>query len=68
MSVKTYLWIEDRKGKASYIFWKTLMQQLFPNVIVESKNNNNIEQLSAKLSFDLTRNTGFEVSKGKIGD
>lgn len=28
----------------------------------------NIEQLSAKLLFDLTRNTGFEISKGKIGD
>lgn len=31
-------------------------------------DNHNIEQLSAKLLFDLTRNTGFEVSKGKIGD
>lgn len=185
MSIKTYVWIEDRKGKASYIFWKTLMQQLYPDVIVESKmnnselvkavkalqdqencyiivfdnsfdnlqiyqeqkmlkkyadmksnvllmdiicfeyillefdklvdwvyarddellikrvdairarellvrtiqsgewdykiiqeikaydthlNNHNIEQLSAKLLFDLTRNTGFEVSKGTIGD
>ena len=28
----------------------------------------NIEQLAAKLLFDLTRNTGFEVSKGNIGD
>lgn len=26
-------------------------------------NNHNIEQLSAKLLFDLTRNNGFEVSK-----
>lgn len=182
---KTYLWIEDRKGKASYIFWETLMQQLCSDVVVESKKNNseliksvkkledednkyiivldnsfdnlqiyqeqkilkkyieekknivmmdiicfeyillefdklidwiyateddfrikranaiearkklvstlatgnmnykaiqevleydtnidehNIEQLSAKLLFDLTRNTGFEVSKGKIGE
>lgn len=31
-------------------------------------NNHNIEQLSAKLLFDLTRNTGFEVSKGRIGE
>lgn len=185
MLSKTYLWIEDRKGKAGYIFWKTLMYQLCPDVIVESKTNNselvkavksladednryiivydnsfdnlqvyqeqkilkkyvdrkknvlmldiicfeyillefdklidwiyapnddflvkradainardklvetlrsgeldykviqevvdydgnldnhNIEQLSAKLLFDLTRNTGFEVSKGSIGD
>ena len=28
----------------------------------------NIEQLVAKMLFDLTRNTGFEVSKGKVGD
>lgn len=28
----------------------------------------NIEQLISKLLFDLTRNTGFEVSKGKIGE
>ena len=30
--------------------------------------NHNIEQLSAKLLFDLTRNTGFEVSKGHLGE
>ena len=38
--------------------------------IIEYDNhldNHNIEQLSAKLLFDLTRNTGFEVSKGSIG-
>ena len=28
----------------------------------------NIEQLVSKLLFDLTRNTGFEVSKGSIGE
>lgn len=28
----------------------------------------NIEQLAARLLFDLTRNTGFEVSKGKLGE
>lgn len=28
----------------------------------------NVEQLSAKILFDLTRNTGFEVSKGNIGE
>lgn len=28
----------------------------------------NIEQLSAELLFDLTRNTGFEVSKGMLGE
>lgn len=40
MSSKTYLWIEDHKGKASYIFWEALMQKLCPDVIVESKKNN----------------------------
>lgn len=28
----------------------------------------NIEQLAAKLLFDLTRNTGFEVTKGTLGE
>lgn len=40
MSSKTYLWIEDRKGKASYTFWETLMKQVCPQVIVKSKCNN----------------------------
>lgn len=40
MSAKSYLWIEDRKGKAGYIFWKTLMHEICPEVIVESKKNN----------------------------
>lgn len=40
MSSKTYLWIEDRKGKASYTFWETMMKQVCPQVIVESKRNN----------------------------
>lgn len=40
MESKTFLWIEDRKGKSSYIFWKTFMEQLCPEVVVESKKNN----------------------------
>ena len=40
MSKKTFLWIEDRTDKSGFIFWKTLMAQLFPEVIVESKKNN----------------------------
>ena len=40
MSKKTYLWIEDRIGKASYKFWTTLMHEICPEVIVESKTNN----------------------------
>jgi hypothetical protein len=34
----------------------------------ESVDSYNIEQLSARILFDLTRNTGFEVSKGNIGE
>lgn len=40
MAAKTYLWIEDKEGKASYVFWNTMMQNLCPDVIVESKKNN----------------------------
>lgn len=185
MLSKIYLWIEDREGKAGYLFWDTFLKYLYPNIVVESKKNSsgllkavkgldndrnryvivfdnsfdntqavmerkllkqyadkrtnivlmdiicfeyillefknlidwiyapddeflkkrakvisaresligtiengninykdikeiidyddhidehNIEQLSAKLLFDLTRNTGFEISKGRIGD
>lgn len=38
--LETYLWIEDRKGKSGHIFWQTLMKNLCPDVIVESKKNN----------------------------
>lgn len=38
--MKTYLWIEDRIEKASYIFWVTFMREICPEVIVESKMNN----------------------------
>lgn len=37
MTSKTFLWIEDRKDKASYMFWETLLSHLCPNVQVESK-------------------------------
>ena len=40
MSFKTYLWIEDRIGKASYKFWTLFMNEICPDVIVESKRNN----------------------------
>lgn len=39
VSSRTYFWIEDRKDKAGYKFWETLMQKLCPDVIVESKQN-----------------------------
>ncbi len=37
---KTFLWIEDKKDKSGFTFWKTFMEQIFPDVIVESKKNN----------------------------
>lgn len=37
---KIFLWIEDRKGKASDTFWECLMEQLYPEIRVESKKNN----------------------------
>ena len=40
MSSKTFLWIEDRIGKSSYVFWESFLQQLCPDVEVESKKNN----------------------------
>lgn len=51
-----------RSGKMDY--------KAIREIIDYDKNldNHNIEQLSAKLLFDLTRNTGFEVSKGKLGE
>lgn len=40
MAVRTYFWIEDRVGKASYQFWVTFMNEICPEIIVESKTNN----------------------------
>lgn len=40
MLSKIFLWIEDRKGKAGYIFWNSLLRQLCPDVEVVSKKNN----------------------------
>lgn len=37
---KTYLWLEDRKDKSSYMFWKTFMEQICPEIVVVSKRNN----------------------------
>ena len=40
MNSRTFLWIEDRKEKAGFIFGKRLLQQLCPDIKVESKTNN----------------------------
>lgn len=64
----THLWFAQkytRKVSNTHFDYKRIRE------IVEYDKNieeHNIEQLSAKLLFDLTRNTGFEVSKGVIGE
>ena len=52
---KTLLWLEDREGKSSYIFWNTLMGQLCPVIIVESKKNNS-ELVKAIKNLEDTEN------------
>ena len=51
-----------QKGELNY---KNIREILEYNKNVD---NYNIEQLSARILFDLTRNTGFEVSKSNIGE
>lgn len=40
MAKKTYLWIEDRENKSGHTFWKNFLYNIFPDVILESKENN----------------------------
>lgn len=53
--MKTYLWIEDRKDKSGYIFWQTLMGQLCPEIVLESKTNNS-ELVKAVKALEDTEN------------
>lgn len=53
--MKTYLWIEDRKNKSSYIFWQTLLGQLCPEIVLESKQNNS-ELVKAVKALEDTEN------------
>ena len=55
MSSKTFLWIEDRIGKSSYVFWESLLQHICPDVEVESKKNNS-ELVKAVKNLDDTDN------------
>lgn len=34
-----YFWTEDRKDKSGYQFWKTFLETLYPDVVLESKTN-----------------------------
>ncbi len=40
MDRQMHLWVEDKEGKASFLFWNALAKELFPAIIVESKKNN----------------------------
>lgn len=53
--MKTYLWIEDRKNKSGYIFWQTLLEQLCPEIVLESKQNNS-ELVKAVKALEDTEN------------
>ena len=53
--MKIYLWIEDRKNKSGYIFWKTLLEQLCPEIVLESKTNNS-ELVKAVKALEDTAN------------
>lgn len=55
MSSKTFLWIEDKKEKASYIFWESLLKELCPDVVVVSKKNNS-ELVKAVKNLDDSSN------------
>lgn len=53
MSSKTYLWIEDREGKAGFIFWNILLKYVCPDIMLESKKNSS-ELLKAVRNLDNT--------------
>ncbi len=55
MPSKTFLWIEDRKDKASYRFWESILKELCPDVEVVSKKNNS-ELVKAVMNLDDTNN------------
>ncbi len=55
MAYKTFLWIEDRNGKSSYIFWENICKQLCPYIEVKSKKNNS-ELVKAVKNLEDTNN------------
>lgn len=63
--VKAVKNLEDTDNKYVIVF-----DNSFDNLVAYDVHikEHNIECLAAKLLFDLTRNTGFEVSKGSIGE
>ena len=68
--MSTYVWCED--SSSGFQFWRALFGALYPDIIIETKQSNsklrkaNVK-LAARLLYDITRNTGFETDKSKIG-
>ena len=58
--MKTYLWIEDRKNKSGYIFWQTILGQLCPEIVLESKQNNS-ELVKAVKALEDSENRNIVV-------
>ena len=68
MASKTFLWIEDRKGKAGYIFWESLLRQLCPDIQVESKKNSSERVKSVKNINDEDDICGLDNSGLSVHD
>jgi hypothetical protein len=69
---------ELREKRKDLLFWKNIFVRACVNeenadilkevkVALQYSDKNNSEQVSAKLLFDITRNTGFETDKGTLG-
>ncbi len=67
-----------RESRKDLLFWKDIFVNAFTdlqnadilNTVKEAlkySKKYNSEQLSAKMLFDITRNTGFETNKGNLG-
>lgn len=55
-----YFWIEDREGKSGYTFWSSFLENMFPSVILESKENNS-KLLKAVMNLTDKENTYIVV-------
>lgn len=50
-----YFWTEDREGKSGYQFWKTFLDVLYPEIVLESKTNSSeLVKSVAKINSDDT--------------
>jgi hypothetical protein len=69
---------ELREKRKDLLFWKRIFVRAYVNeenadilnevkAALQYSDKHNSEQVSAKLLFDITRNTGFETNKGTLG-